>query len=141
MRRRGLSASALGWRAHCGGRSGGKTFQGDWFSITSDLRGCCRGGGRWTCPYCGGCTTSCTVEDSLFQNVLSLPVAVEWWNVCNIQAMKPQPGLGIALGTNPQMMGELLWYVRFAGKVGSVSKRQRTILRLAHNGAPVSPVI
>ena len=28
-----------------------------------------------------------------------------------------------ASGTNPQMMGELLWYARFAGKEGSISRR------------------
>ena len=42
---------------------------------------------------------------------------------------------------NPVMMGEVLWYVRFAGKEGSVSRRQSTISRPAHNGAPRSSVI
>ena len=89
-----------------------------------------------------GCTTSCSAEDSLLQNVLGLPAAVEWWSVCKIQGVKPQPGLVISFGCmNPQMMGELLWYTRFAGKEGSVSRRWSTISRLAHNGVPMSPVI
>ena len=39
------------------------------------------------------------------------------------------------------IMGEVLWYVRFAGKEGSVSSRQNTIARPAHNGALMSSVI
>ena len=89
LQRRGLGPSALGWRAYCRGRSGGKTTQRECFGISLNLCGCCGGRGRRTCPHCSGCTTSCTADDSLLQNILGLPVAVERWSVCKIQAVKP----------------------------------------------------
>ena len=124
---------------------------GDCFSISPNLFGCCGGRGGWTCPHCSGCTTmlyACqwvfpwdTVEDSPLQNVLGLPAAVERWSVCKIQAVKPQPGLGISFGCEPADDGWIALVHEVCRKEGSVSKRRSTISRLAHNGAPMSPVI
>ena len=141
LQRKGLGMSAFGWRVDCRGRSEGKTIQWECFGISLDLCGCCGGRGGRTCPRCRGCTTPGAPDNSLLQNILGLPAAVKRQSVCKIQAVKPQPGLGISFRRKPTDDGELLWYERFAGNEGSVSRRWSIISRLAHNGAPVSPVI
>ena len=111
--RRGLGTSSFGRRAYSRCRTGGKTMQMECLSISRHLCGCCRSGGGWICPCCSSYTMSCTVDDSLLQNILSFPGTVKRWSVRKIQAVKPYPGLGIGFGHKPANDGwlTLLWKV------------------------------